>query len=101
MEKGLYKGIPNSFKKGKNILLSQKEAHVDLKARPIVRLESTVFQNVVDSDPTGRLLIRNCAGQPIECMILRPKEESGTYYSPCDQDTSILEEDDSTYIFVH
>ena len=101
MGKGLYKGIPNRFKKGHKFLSSQKEAYVDLKERPVVRLGSTDFQNVVDSDPTGRLVTRDCAGQAIECMILRPKAESGTYYATYDQDPSIPEGDDSTYMFVH
>ena len=98
--KGLSKRASGHFKKGHSII-PPNTTTVETEERPIVRLEKEEYTSVVESSSGGEILTRDSVGQPVPCMILRPKEDGSTYLSKYDNDGSIPEGDNNTHMLVH
>ena len=101
MVKGQRKRKSTYFREGNVAKPDPQTFSIEPKARAVVRLNCMDYHNVVDSTSEGEIVTRDCFGQPVPCMMLRPREDSESYYSSYNRDASIPQGDDNTYILVH
>ena len=88
------------FKKG-HTFIPPSTTSVEPQEKPIVRLNNREHSSIVEYTIGGEILTRDSLGQPVPCMLLRPKGDSETYFQTYDQKTSIPEGEDNTYMVLH
>ena len=102
MVAGRSKRKKSFFKKGNGFGVKPSSMpYVDVQDKPVVRLDENEFRNIVHTTPKKEMVTFGTGGERVPSTLLRASKVSDNFYSDYDENDSIPEGEDTTYMVVH